>query len=164
MKISINTPCHQPWENMQPNATGAFCLSCQKNVVDFTGQSLAQIKAFFAQKPPAQSLCGRFRESQLEALTFDDFFARYRQWHYFQKAALIAFFVFGSSLFAGAQTRSSVGTGTATTQPLATDSSKTVPHKNTGHDAYILGKLKVQPTPPAKKEPERIRMGAPEQR
>ena len=103
MKISINEPCHENWDKMTPNDKGAFCLSCQKNVVDFSNKTITQIKDFFRKKTDAEIVCGRFDESQLEALTFDDFFNNFLKWKYFQKAALIVFFVFGLSLFGSAQ-------------------------------------------------------------
>ncbi len=103
MKISINEPCHENWEGMTPNEKGAFCLSCQKNVVDFSNKSINQIKEFFRKKVSSESVCGRFDESQLSALSFDDFFSDFLSWKLVQKAALIVFFVFGMSLFAGAQ-------------------------------------------------------------
>jgi hypothetical protein len=104
MKISINEPCHENWDKMTPNDKGAFCLSCQKNVVDFSCKTIKEIKDFFQKKSDTSIVCGRFDEGQLEALTFDDFFNKFMKWKYFQKAALIVFFVFGMSLFAGAQT------------------------------------------------------------
>ena len=65
MKISINEPCHENWDKMTPNDKGAFCLSCQKNVVDFSNKTITQIKDFFRKKTEAESVCGRFDESQL---------------------------------------------------------------------------------------------------
>ncbi|MBA2612673.1 MAG: hypothetical protein H0U95_11915 [Bacteroidetes bacterium] len=105
MKISINEPCHENWDKMTPNDKGAFCLSCQKNVVDFSSKTIAQIKDFFKKKNANESVCGRFDESQLDALTFDDFFNEFMTWRVVKKAALIVFFIFGLSLFAGAQTK-----------------------------------------------------------
>jgi hypothetical protein len=103
MKISINEPCHENWDKMTPNDKGAFCLSCQKNVVDFSNKTINEIKDFFRKKTDPEIVCGRFNERQLDALTFDDFFNNFVKWKYFQKAALIVFFVFGLSLFGCAQ-------------------------------------------------------------
>ena len=104
MQISINKPCHENWDKMTPNDKGAFCLSCQKNVVDFSNKTVAQIKDFFSKKTDTASVCGRFEEDQLTEMSFDHFFAQFRSWKYFQKFALIAFFVFGFNLFTNAQT------------------------------------------------------------
>src|SRR4051812_31458578 len=104
MKLSINNPCHENWDAMSPNEKGAFCLSCQKTVVDFSKKTIDEIKTFFAEVPKTESVCGRFEEDQLEDMTFDHFHSNFKKWHYFQKAAVVMFFVFGLSLFGGAQT------------------------------------------------------------
>ena len=104
MQISINKPCHENWDKMSPNDKGAFCLSCQKNVVDFSNKTVSQIKDFFSKRTDTASVCGRFEEDQLTEMSFDHFFNQFRSWKYFQKFALIAFFVFGFNLFTSAQT------------------------------------------------------------
>ncbi|HRD37580.1 MAG TPA: hypothetical protein PLC65_03020 [Bacteroidia bacterium] len=47
MKIEINKPCHENWDAMTPNEKGAFCLVCTKDVIDFSKQTLDEIKDFF---------------------------------------------------------------------------------------------------------------------
>jgi len=103
MKISINEPCHENWDKMTPNDKGAFCLSCQKNVVDFSCKTIKEIKDFFRKKRDTESVCGRFEVDQLHDMSFDHFFEQFKSWKYFQKFALIAFFVFGFNLFVSAQ-------------------------------------------------------------
>lgn len=103
MKIVIDNPCHENWSNMTPNEKGAFCLSCQKNVIDFSKRTIDEIKNFFTELSDKTSVCGRFKEEQLNEISFDHFFAQFRNWRFFQKAAAIAFFVFGFSLFGHAQ-------------------------------------------------------------
>lgn len=49
---------------MTPTAKGAYCSSCQKEVVDFTAMSDREIREFFGK--PKEQVCGRFREVQLE--------------------------------------------------------------------------------------------------
>ncbi len=105
MKLSINNPCHENWDAMTPNEKGAFCLSCQKTVVDFSKKTVTEIKDFFQSVPETESVCGRFEEDQLTDMTFDHFHNRFTKWHYFQKAAVIMFFDFGMSLFGCAQNR-----------------------------------------------------------
>ncbi|RZJ72943.1 carboxypeptidase-like regulatory domain-containing protein [Flavobacterium sp.] len=61
--IEIPTPCHENWSEMSPVEKGRFCNSCQKNVIDFTKSTDAQIAVYFAQN---KNVCGRFRQSQLE--------------------------------------------------------------------------------------------------
>src|SRR6476619_6305684 len=65
IQLSITDPCHENWDNMSPSEKGRFCASCQKQVVDFTNMSDAQLAAFF-RKPPVGSVCGRFYSDQLE--------------------------------------------------------------------------------------------------
>jgi hypothetical protein len=65
IQISVENPCHENWENMSPVEKGRFCGSCQKQVIDFTGMTDAQVAAFF-KKPSTGSVCGRFMGDQLE--------------------------------------------------------------------------------------------------
>jgi hypothetical protein len=65
VQLSVDNPCHENWENMSPSEKGRFCGSCQKQVVDFTGMTDAQIAMFF-KKPATGSVCGRFMQDQLE--------------------------------------------------------------------------------------------------
>ncbi len=62
IQISIPKPCHENWENMTPMEKGRFCVSCQKQVHDFTNSSDREIaKAFKDNK----NICGLFLNSQL---------------------------------------------------------------------------------------------------
>lgn len=65
MKLSINTPCHENWANMQPAEQGRFCTACQKEVLDFTNVPFPTIKHFFEVEKGA--VCGRLHKHQLEA-------------------------------------------------------------------------------------------------
>ncbi|MFY7887713.1 MAG: carboxypeptidase-like regulatory domain-containing protein [Spirosomataceae bacterium] len=65
-QIQVSNPCHEDWTNFTPTPEGGFCASCQKNVVDFTQMSDAQLMAFFRNQTSENATCGRFRESQLE--------------------------------------------------------------------------------------------------
>ena len=67
IQLHIPTPCHENWDNMSPVDKGRFCMSCQKKVIDFTGMNDEQLVAYF--KKPAESVCGRFEESQLNRET-----------------------------------------------------------------------------------------------
>jgi hypothetical protein len=103
MKILIENPCHENWSEMTPNEKGAFCRSCQKNVIDFSKKSLSEIKDFFKGLASDQKVCGRFETKQLDALNFEDFFKQFKGWILLKKVALVFFFVFGLSLFGSAQ-------------------------------------------------------------
>lgn len=62
--LDVPEPCHENWNNMTPVEKGRFCNSCQKQVVDFTRMTDAQVAAFF-RKPSTSSVCGRFMSDQL---------------------------------------------------------------------------------------------------
>ncbi|MBL7910888.1 MAG: hypothetical protein JNJ41_07535 [Bacteroidia bacterium] len=101
MKITIKEPCHENWNNMAPNDKGAFCLSCKKNVVDFSKKTIDEVKTFFTELPITERVCGRFKEAQLNEMNFDHFLNEFMSWKLVQKAAIICFFVFGAALFSG---------------------------------------------------------------
>lgn len=159
MKISINEPCHENWDKMTPNDKGAFCLSCQKNVVDFSNKTITQIKDFFRKKAETESVCGRFEESQLEALTFDDFFEQFLKMKFVRKVALIVFFVFGLSLFAGAQTQSPNRPKMGAVAYIPQDSTKKVCKKDTVKEIHMIkGKVKYDPNRDKKQQPKNKKM------
>lgn len=111
MKIAINEPCHENWNAMQPNNDGAFCLSCQKNVIDFSKKSIHEIKDFFSSISQVDNVCGRFKSKQLEELNFDDFFEKFKKWRLPYKLAIILFFTFGFGLFSCQTNSTSLVTG-----------------------------------------------------
>lgn len=65
--LTIPNPCSEKWENFTSTATGGFCSSCSKNVVDFTKLGDDEILDFFRQKPA--HTCGRFRADQVKVYT-----------------------------------------------------------------------------------------------
>ncbi len=67
ISLSIPKPCHEDWNNMQPSEQGRFCLSCQKQVVDFTQMSDAELFNFFS-KTKEQHVCGRTHTAQLDTV------------------------------------------------------------------------------------------------
>jgi hypothetical protein len=86
---------------MAPNDKGAFCLSCKKNVVDFSKKTIDEVKTFFTELPTTANVCGRFKETQLHEMSFDHFVNEFMSWKLVQKAAVICFLVFGATLFSG---------------------------------------------------------------
>jgi hypothetical protein len=155
MKISINEPCHENWDKMKSNDKGAFCLSCQKNVVDFSCKTIKEIKDFFRKKRDTESVCGRFKVDQLHDMSFDHFFEQFKSWKYFQKFALIAFFVFGFNLFGSAQSHNNnqIKMGKVAYVPRDTVKKFT---KDTTQKNTIKGRVKHTSTQPkkAKTKPE----------
>lgn len=65
LTLSIPQPCGEDWNSFTPTDTGGFCSSCNKNVIDFTHTSEADIQDFFRHQ--ATPVCGRFRTHQLKA-------------------------------------------------------------------------------------------------
>ncbi|HPI12845.1 MAG TPA: hypothetical protein PLK63_17500, partial [Catalimonadaceae bacterium] len=64
-EIQIPRPCTVSESRFRPHDTGDWCLSCKKNVVDFTEMSDAEIIRFFQDKPLDAQLCGTWRNDQL---------------------------------------------------------------------------------------------------
>ncbi len=160
MKISINEPCHENWDQMTPNDKGAFCLSCQKNVVDFSSKTIGQIKDFFKKKAENESVCGRFNESQLDDLSFDDFFGRFKKWQFLHRAAVIMFFVFGMALFGNAQSapkdRPHIKMGAVAYVPQ--DTTKKICKKDTTQTTMVKGRVKQHTEKPKKQKPASVKM------
>jgi len=147
---------------MTPNDKGAFCLSCQKNVVDFSNKTISQIKDFFLKKSGNESVCGRFDESQLDALTFDDFFEQFLKMKFVRKVALIVFFVFGLSLFAGAQTNTKdlpMRPKMGAVAYIPHDTTKKVCKKDTTEEILLIkGKVKYDPDRNKQPKPKKKKM------
>lgn len=64
MKLSINSPCHQNWQQMTSTEQGRFCNACQKEVVDFTKLSDNEVLHYFLHRKN-ENVCGRFEAGQL---------------------------------------------------------------------------------------------------
>lgn len=58
--------CSEDWRQMTPTAQGRHCGHCNREVVDFTNSTAADLAAAHAAAPGGH-LCGRFRQSQLAA-------------------------------------------------------------------------------------------------
>jgi hypothetical protein len=66
LKISIPTPCHEDLGQMDKTEKGRFCLSCQKEVIDFTKMADEDIVLYFENKKNGvASVCGTFRADQV---------------------------------------------------------------------------------------------------
>lgn len=64
LKITIPEPCHERWDKMTPTEKGAYCQSCEKEVMDFSGQQQDDISYYFKHKDTGKT-CGRFTKAQL---------------------------------------------------------------------------------------------------
>lgn len=63
IKINIENPCHENWDEMLQEEKGKFCLACQKTVVDFSKMSNEEIINFL--NNTNDKVCGRIAKSQL---------------------------------------------------------------------------------------------------
>ena len=66
IQIRIAEPCHENWNNMLPTEQGRFCMSCQKQVVDFSAMTDKEILEHIA--AASKSVCGRADNDQLNRL------------------------------------------------------------------------------------------------
>lgn len=65
IRYSIPDPCEKNWNEMTPEATGRFCGSCEKSVVDFTNMSDFSIVNYL-EEHKYEKVCGRFTKPQLD--------------------------------------------------------------------------------------------------
>lgn len=64
MNIRIPNPCHEDWNQMQPEEQGRYCGVCSKTVMDFTDWEPDAIMAWL-QERQGQKVCGRFTAAQV---------------------------------------------------------------------------------------------------
>ncbi|MCH2225896.1 MAG: hypothetical protein MK066_14090, partial [Crocinitomicaceae bacterium] len=98
MGIKIKNPCEQDWNKMTPTKHGAYCCSCELEVIDFTGKSKLEIKSILKSKLGNQ-VCGKIKSEQLDELNYD-----FLQWKNTNQKVertwiLSLIIVFGLSLF-----------------------------------------------------------------
>lgn len=60
--ISITKPCHEQWDTMTATERGAFCQSCQTEVIDFSIMTDREVVEYLSKNKTG---CGRFRNDQL---------------------------------------------------------------------------------------------------
>lgn len=63
IKINIAEPCHENWDKMLNEEKGKFCLSCQKQVVDFSRMTNEEIINYFNVNE-GKKTCGRIAKHQ----------------------------------------------------------------------------------------------------
>lgn len=62
--IQIPEPCHENWNTMQPDATGKFCSSCSKSVIDFSNKTDLEIHTILLENKDKR-VCGHFKKTQV---------------------------------------------------------------------------------------------------
>jgi TonB-dependent SusC/RagA subfamily outer membrane receptor len=63
IQLVLTNPCTRQWDDLLPSEGGRHCDSCNKNIVDLSLRSDAELIDFFKNKN--DNLCGRLRSSQL---------------------------------------------------------------------------------------------------
>ncbi len=101
IQIRIAEPCHENWNSMSPTDQGRFCMSCQKQVVDFSTMTDKEILEHIS--AASKSICGRAGNDQLNRLLVAPPEPRKIWWRYWM--GLAASLVLISSK-ASAQTKS----------------------------------------------------------
>lgn len=79
-RLTISSPCSQPWQAMTPDQQGRFCTHCRKTVVDFTAMTDAQVVAHLQQT--GEPGCGRFRSDQLNRVLVEPPNRRVSRWQW----------------------------------------------------------------------------------
>jgi hypothetical protein len=73
----LSFTCNRDWNNMEPDAEGRFCDSCQKKVYDLTDKNVAYFINIMQENK--EGFCGRFSSDQLMApLPVDE--SRWKRW------------------------------------------------------------------------------------
>jgi len=67
-EITIAEPCLQNWDEMEKGEGFNFCKACNKNVIDFSAYTNAEIINVLANA--GSSICGRLSQTQLNQLNY----------------------------------------------------------------------------------------------
>lgn len=67
LEITVPKACAASWNEMSVQNEGRFCGSCQKEVIDFTSYSDADLQTWFT-SGRHQKICGRFSVNQIQRL------------------------------------------------------------------------------------------------
>ena len=90
IRIRIADPCHEDWNQMQPEERGRFCAACSKVVVDFSMMTDTEVIQHLARA--GSSICGRMAPAQLErnmALPGGEERRRRNWWHWLVAGLLV---------------------------------------------------------------------------
>ena len=145
--------CREDWQQMTPTERGRHCASCDREVIDFTQASAAELAAARAASADGR-LCGHFRLTQLTGGRP----LRFGLWA--RTFALILALVFGQGLTAReawAQTRQAAPVKPAARRPGARPA-RTIKDVMPSHERYVT----VDGTMPDYPETRSARSKAPE--
>lgn len=63
--LEIASPCSENFDKMIPNASGSFCDSCMKNVIDLSKKTNSEVAKFISETKD-QNICARLKTTQLD--------------------------------------------------------------------------------------------------
>jgi TonB-dependent SusC/RagA subfamily outer membrane receptor len=63
LQLLLTDPCSQQWDDMEQTGIGRYCEHCDKNIIDLTNKTDAELIHFFKRKD--DKVCGRLLSSQL---------------------------------------------------------------------------------------------------
>ena len=94
--LEIANPCSENFDKMIPNASGSFCDSCMKNVIDLSKKTNSEVAKFIAETKD-KNICARLKVTQLE----EEFqYNETSRMHNFKYAAVAASVLLASNLTA----------------------------------------------------------------
>lgn len=102
LQINIPEPCHENWEEMTPTQCGAFCKACQKQVIDFTAKSEAEIVEILS--TANGKVCGRIATDKLNRELVK--YSPDAEWYSWKKWAIAAGVLLGINSVKGAEDNS----------------------------------------------------------
>jgi hypothetical protein len=120
-EITIPKPCTERFDKMSPTAKGAFCATCQTEVINLKNSGYDDIIAY-ANRPAIQKTCVRIAPSQLETAStmrwYEAISARSQLKFMFMLSLVL---VFGNATAAGHRQDAVGGIADRTAQPDAED-------------------------------------------
>jgi TonB-dependent SusC/RagA subfamily outer membrane receptor len=64
LQLVLTNPCSENWDDMRQAGVSKYCDRCDKNIIDLTNKSDAELIKFFKKKE--DNVCGRLLSSQLD--------------------------------------------------------------------------------------------------
>ena len=72
LKLSIEDPCNENWDEMKEEFNSRFCSKCSKNVKDFTKMKEEEIHRYLKENKK-DKICGRFYSEQLGIIEYNEY-------------------------------------------------------------------------------------------
>src|SRR5688572_15387403 len=91
LQLTIPNACHENWHTMAAVEKGRYCMSCRKNVIDFTNMSDREILQHITRS--SGNVCGRLHADQMNRNMTLQRESRLSWVKYFLRFTLPAFFI-----------------------------------------------------------------------